>query len=199
MAQKSVLRFDSYLPSELSKMDTRSLRKEYSRLRDIAHKRLARMGESEFKTSTAYQLNVNKYKKLKNIRSEKELISRLSDLSRFVEARSSTVTGQKGIISDRLNTLHENGYNFVNRENLTEFGRFMNYIKALFPHHPSASAGDASTMFQGYRELRKSGIGGERMQELFMQFLEKQTPDSYLLRPAFAEVPSNAKYKTPWD
>ena len=201
MAKKrKLLTFDSYLPSELSKRDPRELRKEYTRLRDIAQKRLKTIGASEFKTSTAYQLNVNKYKKLRNMQSEKELISKLSDLSKFVSARSSKVTGQREIIKDRLNTLHESGYFFVNKENLKEFGTFMNYIKALFPQHPSArDGGEAATMFQGYKELRNKDISAADMQELFVAFLEKNIPDSYLLKPAFTDIPSTVKKKTPWD
>ena len=201
MAKKrKLLTFDSYLPSELSKRDPRELRKEYTRLRDIAEKRLKTMKKSEFRTSIAYQLNANKYKKLRNMRSEKEMISLLSDLSKFVSARSSKVTGQRAIIKDRLSTLHENGYTFVNRENLAEFGRFMNYIKALFPQHPSATDGqEAETMFQGYKELRSKDISAADMQELFVAFLEKNIPDSYLLKPAFTDIPSTVKKKTPWD
>lgn len=192
------LRFESYLPTALEQLGEKELRKEYSRLRDIAQKRLQRLSEGGYETSVAYRMNRDRYKKLRDIRSTGELVERLSDLSRFIEARSSSVTGQKGIERDRLASLKESGYDFVNRQNLREFGEFMNYMKSLFPKHPSASAEVASALFAGYREKRAQAKTPQEMHDLFTAWLEKEKPDTYYLQPAFREVPTSKKYKTPW-
>ena len=193
------LKFDSYLPSDLTKRSEKELRAEYTRLRDIAVKRLKRLGASEYKSSAAYQINKNKFIKLGQMKNADELASRLSDLSRFVSARSSSITGQRGLERDRIMALQESGYDFVNKSNLREFGLFMNYLKSLFPRHPSADAETAQQLFTGYRELRGRAKSPEDMQELFMRFLEREAPNTYFLRPSFTDVPEHLKVKTPWN
>ena len=194
-----VLHFESYLPSELAKMPEREIRKEYSRLRSIARKRLQRLSEGGYEMTTAYRMNQNRYRTLKELNdSPKQLAERLSDLSRFISARSSTVTGQKGIEQDRITSLHEAGYTWINRKNIKAFGEFMNYVKALFPKHPSATPELADQLFSGYRILRKREFSPESMQKLFVQFVEKQTPDSYYLQPSFKDIPAGYRSKTPW-
>lgn len=194
-----VLHFESYLPSDLAKMPEREIRKEYSRLRSVAQKRLQRLSEGGYEMTTAYKMNARKFRKLSELGDNpKQLAERLSDLSRFISARSSTVTGQKGIETERLASLYESGYTWVNRSNLREFGQFMNYLKSLFPRHPSANAEQAAQLFSGYRALRQQAISPEQMQEQFMAFIERETPDSYLLQPTFKDVPAGYKAKTPW-
>ena len=194
-----VLHFESYLPSELAKMPEREIRKEYSRLRSVAQKRLQRLSEGGYEMTTAYRMNQNRYRTLKELNdSPKQLAERLSDLSRFISARSSTVTGQKGIETERLQSLHASGYEWVNKSNLREFGQFMNYMKSLFPRHPSASAEQAAQLFNGYRALRQQAISPEQMQERFMAFIERETPDRYYLQPSFKDIPAGYKSKTPW-
>lgn len=192
------LRFESYTPGALAKYDEKALRREYSRLRSVAQKSIQRLQQAGFTNTTAYKMNVNRYITLDKVKSKKDLISRLSDVSRFVTSRAHTVSGTKAIQAERIESLHESGYTWINAKNIKAFGEFMNYLKMLFPKHPSADPQTASELFSGYRALRKRGFDPQKMQELFNEWLSKNSPDSYFLRPAFTDIPENLRVKTPW-
>ena len=114
-------------------MDTGSeaqIRKEYTRLRDIAQKRLKRLEKAGYADTDVYKRNIKHYPVLSDIKSKNELSSRLSDLARFVSSQRSTVKGLKEIKKKSLETLHEHGYDFVNNENYEAFGKFMEEYRA---------------------------------------------------------------------
>lgn len=119
-----------YNPQGLQRYDERSLRKEYTRLRDIAQKRLSRMGESKFSESETYQQNVGMFEKTRDIKSVSELRQSLTQLARFVMAESSTIQGQKSIMRRGIQQWQENGYGFVNESNWFSFTRFLEYVKS---------------------------------------------------------------------
>lgn len=168
-------------PQQLSKMGTAAMRKEYSRLRSIARKRLERLGASEFRETAAYQLNVHHYPTLKNIANTGELADRLSDLKRFLAAEGSSVTGQKRIQQKRIEGLHRHGFDFVNKGNLREFGEFMEMLRALYPGRPSDVV-NLESDYGMYKVLRNAAYTPEQTKRLFDRYLQKTRPDSYYLK-----------------
>ena len=131
MAARARLSWDRdwYTPSNLKAMldngKEKEVRKEYTRLRDIAQKRLKRLKAAGYINTDVYQKNYKHYPLLKNIKSRSELAQRLSDLSRFIASSRSTVSGIKDARTQSLKTLHEHGFTFVNQENYGEFANFM--------------------------------------------------------------------------
>lgn len=117
--------YGSYTPKALRTRSISEVRREYSRLRSIVQKRMKRMGESEFADSAAYLTNVNKYPTLREIKDVGDLYKKLEEISHTVAARSSSVAGQRSIMFDRLQTLHDNGYTFITPQNFKAFGKFM--------------------------------------------------------------------------
>ena len=77
---------NNYSPSEI--------RKEYSRVRAIAIKRLNRLAKAGFGETSVYKYNVFNTKKLSEL-TEKQIPLALSQLARFLDNPLSTVTGQK--------------------------------------------------------------------------------------------------------
>ena len=67
------------------------IRREYSRLRDIAQKRLKRLAEAE-PESYAYRHNVGQYAPARG-QTTKELAAKLPELARFIAAKTGTVRG----------------------------------------------------------------------------------------------------------
>lgn len=126
--------FNWYTPSNLKAMlenkKEPQVRKEYSRLRDIAQKRLKRLEEAGFSETEVYKKNISHYPTLKEIKTKSELAQRLSDLSRFIKSSQSTVQGIKERRQKVLESLSEHGYTFVNESNLNEFGDFMESYRA---------------------------------------------------------------------
>jgi len=176
MARKASLRYDFnwYTPSNLkamlegSKDLNREVRKEYSKLRDIARKRLQRLEAAGYTETEAYRRNVNHYPKLKDIKTKSELAQRLSDLSRFIASSQSTVSGIKEREQKVLERLHENQYNFVNESNLKDFGEFMEAYRDQMLDMEYDS-GDAAEV---YSIVVKHKVDPEKVKEDFEYWLE---------------------------
>lgn len=116
-----------YLPNNtLSRtIPDKQIRAEYTRLRDIAQKRIKRLGESEWISSETYQRYKGGFPKLSQIPNRTNLSYELAKLSRFVSAKTTTVTGLRHQRTEQLKSLKKHGYDFVNKENIDKFGQFM--------------------------------------------------------------------------
>ena len=99
----------------MMRLDISAMRKEYTRMRDIAQKRIKRMGESEFRSSKAYKGHPQGFAKLKDL-DPRDLPKAFSELSKFVEAKGSTITGQRQIREKTIRTWQEQGLG-LNRQN----------------------------------------------------------------------------------
>lgn len=182
-------------PQSNAKNGDAAMRKEYSRLRSIARKRLERLGKSEFAETAEYQLNKSHYPKLEKIQSSYELANRLTDLQKFLAAKGSTVTGQKRIQKAKLETLHEHGYTFVNKGNIREFGEFMQFMRSLYPKRPSAESGELSAEFTTYKTLRSGDLTPVQIERIFKRYMEKIHPTSLYLQKGVRPIPNGYKYQ----
>lgn len=106
-------------------------RKEYSRLREIATKRLERFKGTEFERSEAYKQNIGGFKRLSAIKDTRELQYELTRVAGFAVAKSGTISGQREIKARNIQALQESGYTFVNNSNYWQFGQFMEFSRAL--------------------------------------------------------------------
>lgn len=170
----------------------KQLKKDYSKFRAIAQKRLKRLGESMFKDSQAYRKYKNKFKKLKDIKSPQEFAQRMSDLERFINKKTSTVSGQREIMLKSLETLHEHQYDFVNEGNFIAFGEFMEeYRNQLLDLE--YDSGDAAETFN---VLEKKKIDPSKVKEEFELFMkERQELEKMRITKAMREDPSLVRAK----
>lgn len=76
-----------------TKDDISTLRSEYTRMRDVAQKRIKRLAQ-KFPESKAYQQNKGGFAKLSDI-DPRNLAKAFAELAKFVKASTSTVTGQR--------------------------------------------------------------------------------------------------------
>ena len=118
--------YDDYYPYRLEQIDERALRKEYTRLRKIANKRLNRLQASEYKESDLAKEYAGGFALLADV---KDLPRELTQLARFVASERSSVTGLKRIDKQTVETLQEHGYEFVNAKNVRQFGAFMEEMR----------------------------------------------------------------------
>lgn len=119
-----------YNPQGLENRTERELRREYSRLRSIANKRLNRLMDSEFADSQAVAYNAGLYIPLAGVQSRSELTHLLTDLARFITSEQSTITGQRDIVNRLVQTWHgDKGFTFINAGNVRSWVRFLNYVK----------------------------------------------------------------------
>lgn len=148
--------------------EEREIRAEYSRLRDIAQKRLQRLGRSE-PDSYAYRENVGAYAPARGLTTA-QIVDLLPDLARFITARAGSVSGIRAIRRQTLQTLHERGYDFVNARNLREFGEYMEDWRSRRELHSIGSVEAAE--FYGWASEHKVDV--DRIRADFAGWLSKR-------------------------
>jgi len=99
----------------MQREDLSSMRKEYTRMRDIAEKRIKRMKESEFAGSKTLQEHTGGFPKLKEIK-DNDFAKAFSELSKFVGAKKSSISGQREIRQKTIETWNQQGIP-LNKEN----------------------------------------------------------------------------------
>ena len=92
-----------------TKDDMSTMRAEYTRMRDVAQKRIKRLGK-QFPESKAYQTHRQGFAKLKEL-DPRDFPKAFAELAKFVKAKGSTVTGQKQIKEKTIKTWQDQGLN----------------------------------------------------------------------------------------
>ena len=92
-----------------TKDDMSTMRAEYTRMRDVAQKRIKRLGK-QFPESKAYQSHRQGFAKLKEL-DPRDFPKAFAELAKFVKAKGSTVTGQKQIKEKTIKTWQDQGLN----------------------------------------------------------------------------------------
>ena len=92
-----------------TKDDMATMRAEYTRMRDVAQKRIKRLGQ-QFPESKAYQTHAKGFAKLKDL-DPRDFPKAFAELAKFVRAKGSTVTGQKQIKEKTIKTWQDQGLN----------------------------------------------------------------------------------------
>ena len=92
----------------MMRSDMKAMRSEYTRMRDIAQKRIQRLSDSEFSGMKAYTEHSKGFKKLSEI-SPADFAKAYSELSKFITAKASSVSGQKAIRQKTINTWNRQG------------------------------------------------------------------------------------------
>lgn len=107
------------------------LRKEYSRLRAIANKRITRLEKAGFGDTPILERYGQGFEKTSSI-SKGDVASlkkALYEVAWFTSEARSTVSGERKAIAKEISKLTESGYDFVNTENYYQFKKFMQQMR----------------------------------------------------------------------
>ena len=116
----------------LDTMTEKEMRKEYSRLRKVANGRLRTLENSEWgKHSVTWRDYVGEFPAGRG-RSKAEIAHRLSTAYYFLSLKTSTVSGIREIRDKFLETMHDEGYTWVNKDNYYDFIEFMVTVKSYY-------------------------------------------------------------------
>lgn len=135
-----------FSPYQLSRMSEAEIRKEYSRLRSVANKRLARLQAQNIgKTArTGYR-----FPTIAQVESSSKatIASELADVSKFLKDERTTVTGEKKFLSDFQKMMTDKGYGDI-VETPEEIYNTIEFLEQLREMHkdrilPSGDALDA--------------------------------------------------------
>ena len=145
-------------------------RKEYSRLRNIANKRLKRLAEAGYADTDIYKVHAGKYPALKEFKTERQLYQSLSSLAWFISAKGSTVSGQREYEEKIRATLAEH-YGTPADMDLKKFGTFMEYMRAKY----AGKQYDSERAARVYRESLKKGITLDQLKRHQKVFYDNST------------------------
>lgn len=144
----------------------KELRKEYSRLRSIAQKRIGRIEKSAIpftKGARPY------FSKLINIVTERDFVREYAELSRFIESPSSTAKGRRERRDKTIDTLQKRGFN-VDKSN---YMQFLNFIEWFKHSEYSAKYDSNSDIVQEVFDMASVTAGSREWKKLF-KALEKE-------------------------
>lgn len=116
-----------------NKDDMAAIRSEYTRLRDIAHKRLKRLGESEFANQPAFTSHAGDFPKLREM-DPRDLPKAFANMVKFLTARTSTISGQKSRRQKNIEEWNKLGLNLTekNYDNVMKMLREMRSRKIIY-------------------------------------------------------------------
>lgn len=157
------------------------LRNEYSRLRQVANRRLGRMVGTKYEKSQTYKRNAGKYTTLDEIKTEAlahaknlkpeaaekyvdlHVAKKLDELYRFLTAKSSSIRGMQAIENRMIETFHERGLHFINKGNIQQFGEYMDYLRSVH----KGRIFDSERAADVFGTAVKKGINPEEISEDF--------------------------------
>ena len=154
-----------YTPEALQSgaLSEKEIRDEYRRLRNIANKRIKRLAEAGYKKTQTYLRNAGLYQAPSNYTME-ELQYKLYQVSKFVSAKSSTVSGMRRIEKETIEILREKELGQI--KNLQEFGDFMDWARAKYKN----SDFDSERAAEVYNESKRRRIGIEEIKNDYELF-----------------------------
>ena len=106
--------------------DPKGMKAEYTRMRDIAQKRIKRMSESEWTWTKTYKEHAQGFMKISEI-DPRDFAEAFSELSKFVNAKASSVRGQEAIRKKTTATLNSAiGEKKINKRNYKRVIKILN-------------------------------------------------------------------------
>ena len=149
-----------YTPEALQSgsLSDKEIRDEYSRLRNIAKKRIDRLERAGYAGTQTYLQNAGAYKSSSNY-DMAELQYKLYQISKFISAGSSTVSGMRRIEKKMLEKLHEKDLGRIT--NLQEFGDFMEWARTKYKN----SEFDSERAAEVFNEAKRRRIDIEEIKK----------------------------------
>ena len=162
----------SYYPMALQEGHTeKELRQEYAKLRSVAQKSLKRMGESRYRDSETYRQNRNAFPTTGSIKSKRELARALTDVTRFLSAKSHSISGLNEIRQEQVSTWQgQYGYSFVNFNNFDQWVDFLEWYKDLKGFVYSVDPHDPNKKWMNVKAAQDDKA---KVQAMFEQFVEE--------------------------
>lgn len=151
-----------FFPFEISKMAISEVKKAYSELRSVANKRLSRLESQGLGSYGSYR-----FPKVRDL-TENQIRSELAETSRYLRDPRHTVRGEKAYMKREIESLHDQGYDFIDESNFYEFTDYMDDLRDQY----GAKAFDSGDAADVFNNSQKIGIDPELVKENFEYFAE---------------------------
>lgn len=157
-------------------MSTAEMRREYSRMRQAANKRIARFERAGLKNAAAYREHSGGFETLSEVGANPvDIAFALSELEMFMENRKASVSGYRESLRETLEALQgddpsESGYDFLNMGNIAEYIDFQEELRRQNLDRAYGSAG-ANELFEA---ITKKKIDPREVYKDFAFWLENR-------------------------
>lgn len=164
-----------YIPAAVryGYLELSEARAEYSRLRSAAVKRLQRLSGTEGERYSAFRMYGKEgFPSLPKNASASEVGRALADVYHFLEMKTSSIGAIRSSQRNAIKTLNERGYGFINKENIREFGEFMEAARQQ--KVASDNRGGSPVVVELYETVKRLQIPPEQVQRRFSYWLSKR-------------------------
>ena len=142
---------------EINQKGQNVVRGMYTTLRDIAQKRLKRA------QAAGYMTDREPFAKLADIKDKRDLAAEYANISRFLLSPNSTAKGREKRNEKAVARLNARGIDFVNKQNVADFGKFMGVMRDIFSQEQPGGAKalyiDSDDLADYYSAMRESTRG----------------------------------------
>lgn len=138
---------DEYTPFALRKKNIRDVRKEYTRLRDIAMKRITRLEKAGLITQTAGERRREGFKKLAQLESDRDIRAGLVALYRYTQINpTGTAEGARKQRAENILEFRKRGVEWINEENYIKVLDFITSVRDQYLENSKKGAGSPKYM-----------------------------------------------------
>ena len=158
-----------YNPLGLKNLEAADVRKEYSRLRAIAQKRVKRLESSEWGDSR-YTRRLPELPKVRDL-TDAQLRAHTSDLARWIMSRTSSVSGLNRARIEAVGKLNERYPELrgkITVKNWRQFGEFMEYARIVH----QGRMYDSERVAEFY--AKSEGLGTDDLLDEFDKWMEER-------------------------
>lgn len=145
-------------------------KKEYSKLRSIARKRLERLGASEFAGSSTYKNWQEGFETVSELKSETKLRKALYDVARYLNLKTGSVSGAREARKKFVDTMNEMGYDWINERNANEFGEFMREVKK----HEDYKGRDSEQLVELFKTAKDKRIDTQSLAQHYEKWFDNE-------------------------
>ena len=162
----------TYYPMALQEGRTeKEFRQEYAKLRSVAQKSVKRLGERRYRDRETYRQNRNAFPTTGSLKSTRELARALTDVTRFLSAKSHSISGLNEIRQSQVSTWQEQyGYDFVNFNNFDQWVEFLEWYKDSVGFVYSVDPKDPHKRWVNVEAAQRDK---GKVQAMFKQFVEE--------------------------
>lgn len=164
-----------YVPINLERVNNKELRREYSRLKSIAKKRIKRLESSDYAKLSGYRTVMGYLLPLKDFRpglDDAQLKHSYMAVEKFLNSSTSTIRGIRAEVREKVAQLNDSGYKFVNEKNFASFVEFMAWVRGYntameYEYIPE----DAMAVFE---QGQKKNLSEEELQGLYESAMREE-------------------------
>lgn len=161
MAEWEKYRSEIYDPSVSRAVfeTAKEVSKEYNRLRRVANQRLARLENAGYGDSAIMRRYGEGFGSVRGM-TEAQKRAKLGEVAKFLGLKTSSVSGQREATRSFIESMHEKGYDFINKNNAAAFGRFMEAAKK---HYGSKKAFDSELIVDLFERTLEADADPEQV------------------------------------